>query len=371
VRLTILSRASDLARLQALLVGHALAQRWPDLEIAYQTRASSGDRDTATPLAALPDKGAFTADLSDALESGGADLVVHSWKDLPLEPRPGSAIVATLERADPRDVLLVRREAIGEEPGLLRVLSSSPRRSWLLDQALPGLLPWSVERAECTPVRGNVPTRLRKLTTGDSHALVVAKAALDRLLGFGAPFQDVAQAIRTALDRCRWLVLPVREVPGAPAQGALAIEVRTDRPDVIARVQAIRHDPTWEQVAIEREVLAEWGGGCHEAMGATALDTPHGRLVSVRGRRADGHHEQRWSLVGAGAEPPRVAEARIWPCPRTGRSGPIASSGRRARGPGAGSPRGASGCTAPRMGSATRYRRQSICWPAGRSSGAG
>src|SRR5262249_30249965 len=112
VRLKILSRASDLARLQAMAGGRALTDRFADLEITYLTRVAAGDRDTTSPLSALPDKGAFTSDLSDALASGEADLVVHSWKDLPLEGRPGTMLAATLERADPRDVLLVRRDAL-------------------------------------------------------------------------------------------------------------------------------------------------------------------------------------------------------------------------------------------------------------------
>ena len=127
--LRILSRASDLARLQALLVGRALTARFPEIEVTYLTRVASGDRDVTTPLAALPDKGAFTSDLSDALSAGEADALVHSWKDLPLEERPGTSIVATLERADPRDVLLVRRDAATRQPAALKVLSSSPRRS--------------------------------------------------------------------------------------------------------------------------------------------------------------------------------------------------------------------------------------------------
>lgn len=314
MRLTLLSRASDLARLQALLVGRALEARWPDLQVEYLARAASGDRDTTTPLASMPDKGAFTADLSDALLSGQADAVVHSWKDLPLETRPGSVIAATLERADPRDVLLVRRDAIPAEPALLRVLSSSPRRSWLLDQSLPGLLPWPVERVACSPVRGNVPTRLGKLLGGDAHAIVVAKAALDRLLGFGPPFEATARTVRAALDECRWIVLPLREVPGAPAQGALAIEARADRLEVIDRLRAISHQPTWDAVAAEREVLADWGGGCHEALGATAIVTAHGRVLSVRGRSAAGRREEKWALAHAGV-PPRAPIDRVWPRP--------------------------------------------------------
>ena len=99
VRVRILSRASDLARLQAMLVSRALQAQFPELDIQLLTRASAGDRDGTTPLAAMPDKGAFTSDLSDALLKGHADLVVHSWKDLPLEDRDGTTVAATLERA--------------------------------------------------------------------------------------------------------------------------------------------------------------------------------------------------------------------------------------------------------------------------------
>ena len=219
-----LSRASDLARLQASFVARAIAAHAPALEIAMITRASAGDRDETTPLSSMPDKGAFTADLSDALLSGHADLVVHSWKDLPLEDRPGSFIASTLERADPRDVLLVRREVLAARPATLTILSSSPRRMWLLERALPELWPWRVDAFRFAPVRGNIATRLDRLIEGRGDALVVAKAALDRLLGAEAPFDEAARAIRARVDRCAWMVLPLREVPGAPAQGAVAIE---------------------------------------------------------------------------------------------------------------------------------------------------
>src|SRR6185295_14407583 len=119
-----------------MLVRGALLEKFPDLQVDLLTRSVAGDRDATTPLAAMPDKGAFTTDLSDALTVGAADLVVHSWKDLPLEDRPGRHVAATLERADPRDVLLVRRDVLSAKPAALNILSSSPRRSWLLERAL-------------------------------------------------------------------------------------------------------------------------------------------------------------------------------------------------------------------------------------------
>jgi hydroxymethylbilane synthase len=316
----ILSRASDLARLQALLVGRALEARWPDVEVVYLTRSAAGDRDRITPLASLADKGAFTADLSDALMAGEADAVVHSWKDLPLEGRPDTAIVATLERADPRDVLVMRRDVAARRPASLDVLSSSPRRAYLLQQSLPTLLPWTATDLHFTPVRGNVPTRLRKLRDGEGGALVMAKAALDRLLGFGAPFDEVSRTLRQILDDCRWMVLPLRDVPGAPAQGALAVEMRRDSA-LVDRVAAISHAPTWNAIVKERDVLADWGGGCHEALGVTVLSREYGQVTSIRGRSGTGRVDEAWSLSRARRDGARVPLAKIWPRPDERRHG--------------------------------------------------
>jgi hydroxymethylbilane synthase len=314
VRLRLLSRASDLARLQSLLVGRALTARFPDLEITYLTRAASGDRDTTTPLTALVDKGAFTSDLSDALGSGGADAVVHSWKDLPLEGRPGTQIVATLERADPRDVLLVRTPAVEAQPTTLDVLSSSPRRTWLLQQTLPALLPWRIETLRFHPVRGNIQTRLMRLIEGRGDALVVAKAALDRLLTFGEPFDAAAQAVRAALDQCRFMVLPLRDVPGAPAQGALAVEIPSDSP-WHSHFEAISHHATFRAVQQEREILSSYGGGCHQALGATVLPRVYGDVISVRGRHDAGGVDETWTLATSPAGVAVVDRSRIWPRP--------------------------------------------------------
>jgi hydroxymethylbilane synthase len=331
VRLRILSRSSELARVQARLVGRALQARFPDLDLAYETRASAGDHDTVTPLASLPDKGIFTADLSSALASGAADLVVHSWKDLPLELPPGQVIGATLERADPRDVLLVRRDVLAGRPSTLRVLSSSPRRAWLLGDVLPQLLPWpaSVETVE---VRGNVPTRVAKLLDGQGEALAVAKAALDRLLDEERPapvpsapvparvVQPVVQPFRAELERCAWMVLPIKDVPTAPAQGALAVEINAADAAVRQLVEQISHRPTWDAVCREREVLARHGGGCHLALGATILNRSYGTITSVRARSADGCVAT-WSLASDVQRPPRTSARYIWPRPEERKQG--------------------------------------------------
>jgi hydroxymethylbilane synthase len=164
----------------------------------------------------------FTQDFREGLLRGDFDLVVHSWKDLAIEDDPESEIIATLPRADPRDVLLMpeRRWEQVARTGVLDVLTSSPRRAFNLDQFLRSALPANINELNFVNVRGNVPTRVRKLLQSDADALIVAKAALDRLLA--APgrvaddFTAVKQDLREAVNQCRWMVLPLRENPTAP-----------------------------------------------------------------------------------------------------------------------------------------------------------
>jgi hydroxymethylbilane synthase len=310
--LRLLSRASDLATLQARLVAAALRSRRPDLDIVLATQSSEGDRDRRVALWEAADKGLFTTDLSQALVDGRADLLVHSWKDLPIASHPGTRVAATLERADPHDVLLVRRDVVTARPASLKILTSSPRRAWQIERALRPLLPWPAATIETSAVRGNIPTRLAKLVRGDGDALVVAKAALDRLLSpAGTP--DVARSIRASLDACRWMVLPLEAFPTAPAQGALAVEI-ADRDGEIARLVAtIDHEPTRRAVVAEREILAAAGGGCHEAIGATVRVRDYGVVTSVRGKMPSGEERQVWSLDAPGDVWPRAALEHVWP----------------------------------------------------------
>lgn len=311
MRVRVLSRASALALVQASLVSQALSARWPDLRIESITRTSLGDRDGEVPLAGAIEKGLFTADLSDALAAGDAELVVHSWKDLPVEPRVDTVVAGTLPRADCRDVLIMRADAVAARPDSLVVLTSSPRRAWQLQTSLPPLLPWPVTSVLARDIRGNVPTRLQKLIEGDAHALVVAKAALDRLLADAA--NEAVTVVRRVLDRCRWMVLPIREFPGAPAQGALAIEVAVARADIAERVRAISDQATQVACEAERAILQSYGGGCHEAIGATVLVRDYGTITSVRGRNSSGKAIATWTLDRSTPPPPRTTEAHIWP----------------------------------------------------------
>lgn len=315
MRLRLLSRGSDLAKLQAGLVEQALIGRHPQLFIERSTRASLGDRDDRIELWQSTDRGVFTTDLSEALVAGAADIVVHSWKDLPTAPFAGTVVAGTLKRADPRDVLLVRKEILDSRPSTLDVLTSSPRRSWQLQRSVASLLPWHVSAIVPKSVRGNILTRLERLVNGQEHALVVAKAALDRLLSEGTALR-VESGVRTALDRTVWMVLPVSEFPTAPAQGALALEVAADRTDLRVLLASVSDEPTRLAVEAERAILSDHGGGCREAIGATVLIRDYGQVTSVRGRAASGEEFSRWSLDSSRpVPPPALLEDAIWPRP--------------------------------------------------------
>ncbi|MCB0342276.1 MAG: hydroxymethylbilane synthase [Pseudobdellovibrionaceae bacterium] len=280
------SRKSDLARLQAYSVGEALKKKFPDIQIEYKFSSSLGDRDQQVPLWAAENKGLFTQDFAEDLEAGRVDAVVHSWKDLPIEMRPHTEVVATLSRADHRDLLLIPKAAWAKAVNLgqLTVLSSSPRRVYNLSRLLPNILPAPQMQIQFKDVRGNIPTRLNKLMDGEGDALVVAKAAMDRLLEASwADIQAARVKLREQLDQCHWMVLPASQNPTAAAQGAIAIEILKTRDDLRAIFAKVNCAKTFTNIRREREWLAGLGGGCHQKIGVNVLSRPYGEITYLQG----------------------------------------------------------------------------------------
>ena len=321
MRLTIGSRRSDLARIQAYQVGSALQAAHPQLEINYSFHESLGDKNLNDPLWQMPEKGVFTQDFREGLLRGDFDLVVHSWKDLAIEKDPETEIAATLPRADARDLLLVPkgRWAGVERSGVMTILTSSPRRAHNLDSFLRSALPAKVSHLNFVNVRGNVPTRVRKLLETDVDGLIVAKAALDRLLEAPqAEFATTQEDLREALKQCRWMVLPLRENPSAPAQGALAVEISRRRDDLKALLAPVNCPDTFGAVERERAILRSFGGGCHQKIGATVLHRPFGDITFLRGVSDLGQRLDRCSLEAATPRPPKIKMALMWPPTGTG-----------------------------------------------------
>jgi hydroxymethylbilane synthase len=290
VLLRISARQSDLARIQAHLVGQALQKNNPGLKIEYHFRESLGDKNLTDALWKMPEKGVFTEDFYQDLQNEKTDLVVHSWKDLPTENKPDTLIAATLPRGDQRDILLFKKTSVDKKPTTIKIFSSSPRRAHNLAPFLLKALPFKVEKAEFLTVRGHVQTRIRKLLESDeTDGLIVAKAALDRMLMADADeFSKSKNLIRQALCQFHWMVLPLSENPNAAAQGALAIEIAAHRKDLRKILAEINCNSTYTCVQREREMLAAHGGGCHQKIGVSVLQRPYGRIEFTRGETPEG-----------------------------------------------------------------------------------
>lgn len=253
------TRASTLALKQARLVQEALSRQGLDSELV--TFTTTGDKRLDEPLSAIGGKGLFTQELEHALVRGKIDCAVHSLKDLPTEPAAGLDLAAVLPREDPRDVLVLSSTAraigLADLPRGSRVGTSSLRRRAQLLAERPDL--------EVVELRGNVPTRLRKVDEGQVHAAILAAAGLLRL--------EATQHIAAYLEVPRWLP--------AAGQGAIAIQVRADDAEVRARFAALNDLPTMHAVEAERAFLAALEGGCQVPIGATVVDA-HG-AVGVHG----------------------------------------------------------------------------------------
>jgi hydroxymethylbilane synthase len=287
MRLRISARKSDLARLQAYMVGEALQKAHLGLEIEYKFKESLGDKNLTDPLWKIPEKGVFTQDFHAELLNNETDLVVHSWKDLPTEPKTDTEIVATLPRADQRDLLLVKKSSLSQvrESGILNIFSSSPRREYNLKGFLKTHWPFELKDVKFENVRGNIPTRLRKLLeTPETHGLIVAKAALDRLLWAPhAEFSEMREKMRQDLQTLNWMVMPLSINPNAAAQGALAVEIAAHRPELKPFLAAINDPETFLAAQKERDTLASFGGGCHQKIGVAVLRRPYGEVFFLQG----------------------------------------------------------------------------------------
>jgi hydroxymethylbilane synthase len=239
------TRASQLALTQSQTVADALTEvSGVPVELVHVS--TYGDRSTEA-IAQLGGTGVFVSALRDALHAGTVDLAVHSFKDLPTAPTPGLVVAAVPPREDPRDVLVARDGlTLGELPPGARVGTGAPRRMAQLRALGLGL--------EVVPIRGNVDTRMGRVTSGDLDAVVLARAGLARL-GRMASVTEVLDPIQ---------VLP------APAQGALAVECRSDDTRVLELLAALDDPGARACVAAERSVLAALEAGCSAPVAANA-----------------------------------------------------------------------------------------------------
>jgi hydroxymethylbilane synthase len=279
------TRGSALALTQSGHVADALtAASGREVELVHVVTRGDVSRDAISQLGGT---GVFVTALRDALLAGEVDLAVHSYKDLPTADAPGLVIAAVPVREDPRDVLVARDGlTLGELPPGARIGTGAPRRVAQLRALGLG--------HEVEPVRGNVDTRIGFVADGTLDAVVLARAGLARLGRLGEATE--------VLD-------PLQVLP-APAQGALAVECRSDDAELVALVARLDDPTTRAAVAAERALLAALEAGCSAPVAALAevAEGDDGDEIYLRGLVAalDGSESVRLSATGPTSDAPGV-----------------------------------------------------------------
>ena len=230
---------------QAQFIQKCLRELYPQTEISILGMTTRGDQILDQSLAKIGGKGLFIKELEQALEDGRADIAVHSMKDMPMNVPEGFKLAAITEREDPRDAFVSNHYgSLVALPEGSVVGTSSLRRESQLRAQFPHL--------QVQPLRGNVQTRLRKLDEGQYAAIILAAAGLKRL-GLS--------------DRITALLNPEQSLP-AVGQGALGIECRADRTDLVELMQPLHHPETAYCVEAERAMSRVLGGSCQVPLGA-------------------------------------------------------------------------------------------------------
>ncbi|MCK4535928.1 MAG: hydroxymethylbilane synthase [Desulfuromonadales bacterium] len=258
-QLRIGTRASQLALWQANWVKDELEKRYPDLEVSLTKIKTQGDKILDVPLAMVGGKGLFVKEIEEAMLRGEVDVAVHSMKDVPTFFPEGLSLRCITEREDPRDIVILRPgvSTWKELPPSARIGTSSLRRKAQLLHLRPDL--------QMVDIRGNVETRIRKLTEDDLDAVILAAAGMKRL-GFASQISEY---------------LPTSTSLPAIGQGALGLESRSDDAEINNLIDFFNHSETACAVIGERAVLRRLEGGCQVPI--AAYGTVSGETLSLTG----------------------------------------------------------------------------------------
>lgn len=283
------TRKSDLALAQAELVASALRTRFPALEIEIVKKQTVGDKNLTAALAAFGGKGAFVSEFEDALLSGTIDIAVHSAKDLPAVLSGGLVISMTLPREDARDVLVWQNAAVqsavasGSKAPVIG--TASPRRALQVQSLFPS--------ARTALLRGNVPTRLSKLASGEYDAIILAAAGLKRLSlwnGGAASLSDTAPGLV-------FQPLSFDDMLPAGGQGIIAVECRADDTMTRELLASCCDSASFAELTVERYLITKLGTGCHEPTAVFSCMSGNHLKISICEERAG--KPRRKSISGA------------------------------------------------------------------------
>lgn len=255
--ITIGTRGSKLAIIQAETILAKLRETAPGLRLSLLKIATKGDRESNTALDRFSEEGVFVKELEKALIEGEIDLAVHSLKDLPTEIPDDLSLAAVTARLDPADALVSRTGGLAELTPGSKIGTGSPRRAVQLLACRPDL--------KIVEMRGNIDTRLQKVFSGTVDSIIVAAAAMIRL-GWENRITEY---------------LSIEHFTPAVGQGALGIEIRSGDKETAMLVSRINHKSTWQSTTAERSFLEALGGGCRAPI--AALGTVFGNTLKLEG----------------------------------------------------------------------------------------
>ena len=246
MKIVVGTRGSKLALVQTNWVVEALKKVNPGIEFEVKVIKTKGDLVTHLPLHKIGDKGLFTKEIEQQLLNKEIDLAVHSMKDMPSVLPDGLKFASVPRREDPRDILVLKEgyKTIEDLPMGSKIGTGSKRRTYQLFKYRPDL--------EIVPIRGNIDTRIRKIEDENLDGVVLAAAGL----------------LRAGLENRISYYLPTNIMIPAPAQGALALEIREDDSYMEEIISHIKDEATEIQVVAERGFLTGVNGSCHVPMGA-------------------------------------------------------------------------------------------------------
>lgn len=304
-RLIIGTRGSELALCQADMVMAALRLAHPELEVERKIIATTGDRRQDLRFSEFSagehlDKGIFIKELETALERGEIHAAVHSLKDVPSEMPPAFTIAAVLPRANTEDVLVTREaHSIQSLPPGAKIGTSSVRRMRLLR--------WRRPDVHAVEIRGNVPTRVRKLfAPSELDGILLARAGLERL---GLLQNDVVVIDDRRLPAC---ILDNHDFFPAAGQGAIGIEARQEDKNTLALLDKINDARTLARVQAEREFLRLLGAGCQTPVGTlTRIEGPDLQMHVVVFDEADAAAPPFEAEASAGVREPLALAAKL------------------------------------------------------------
>ena len=294
---TIACRGSWLSLAQAEIFKKKVHAVYPGITIEVTIIETSGDKEQSMPLHLVEGKDFFTKEIQDYLKNNRADFALHSMKDVSSVDFFNEGQYAIIDREVLNDVAVFNDNVLDKIRNGEKIIigTSSPRRSNMaagfLQKALPKLTNAPIV-VKAIPIRGNVDTRLQKLSAGSYDGIILAAAGLNRLLQYMPAKEKVSELLK---DK-KLMVLPLFECPPAAGQGAIVAETTDSNTDAIAILNAIKNVPLTNAITEERVYAKQYGYGCSQQFGVFHVDTLNTSFTYASGKDGDAKAFTEWNF---------------------------------------------------------------------------